>query len=404
MLNDSRPRSAAAADSAAGHSTGAPHELAIPRHASSFAGEGTIRQAIFRTQQWLLSQQQPDGFWVGELEGDTILESEFLLLLAYLGEEHTGLAKKCANYLLLKQTAAGGWTQYPGGAVDQSATVKAYFALKLVGHSPSAEYMQRARAVILANGGADTVNSFTRFYLALLGQIPYEACPIVPPEFLLLPDWFPVNLYSISAWSRTILVPLSIMSAFQPVRNIEAERGIRELFLSEPTEWPYPRCPGLPRSRGLFSWDRFFHGTDKLFKFMQRHKLTPLRHWAIAEAQRWMLERFTGSDGLGAIFPPMIWSIVALKSLGFADDSSEMTYCRERLLGLVIEEADDARLQPCKSPVWDTALTLRALAASGVDGDHPSIARGVQWLLSQEIRTRGDWSHDVQVPPGGWCF
>src|SRR5262249_36249909 len=157
--------------------------------------------------------------------------------------------------------------QYPGGAIDLSASVKAYFALKLVGHSTSAEYMQRASAAILSGGGADRVNSFTRFYLALLGQISYEACPSVPPEFLLAPSWFPVNLYSISSWSRTILVPLSIMSAYKPIRQIESDRGIRELFLSDPLEWPYTRCPGLKASGRLLSWEKIFHGLDKLTKF-----------------------------------------------------------------------------------------------------------------------------------------
>ncbi|HTQ37870.1 MAG TPA: prenyltransferase/squalene oxidase repeat-containing protein [Pirellulales bacterium] len=363
-----------------------------------------LRQAIFRTQQWLLAQQQPDGFWVAELEGDTILESEFLLLLAFLGEEQSPLARKCARHLLEKQMADGGWTQYPGGQVDISASVKAYFALKLTGHDPAAHYMQRSRAAIMAGGGADAVNSFTRFYLALLGQIPYEACPNVPPEFLLLPSWFPVNLYSISAWSRTILVPLSIMSAFQPIRQIEPERGIRELFLRDPLTWPYPRCPGLKSSRRLVSWDRFFHATDKAFKYLQRHSLTPLRRFAVNSAKQWMVERFNGSEGLGAIFPPMVWAIVALRALGFDENSSEMQYCRQRLWGLVIEDETSARLQPCKSPVWDTALTLRALADSGLDGQHPAVERGIHWLLAQEIRTRGDWSRSVKAQPGGWCF
>jgi squalene-hopene/tetraprenyl-beta-curcumene cyclase len=363
-----------------------------------------LRQGIFRTQQWLLRQQQADGYWVAELEGDTILESEFILLLAYLGEERSAIAQKCANYLLTKQTKEGFWTQYPGGAIDLSASVKAYFALKLVGHATSAEYMQRASAAILAAGGADRVNSFTRFYLALLGQIPYEACPSVPPEFLLAPAWFPVNLYSISSWSRTILVPLSIMSAHKPVRQVESERGIRELFLTDPRNWPFPRCPGLKPSGRLLSWEKFFHGLDKLTKFLERHQITPLRRMAIATARQWMLERFKSSDGLGAIFPPMIWSIVALKSLGYANDSPEMQYCRERLWGLLIEDQNDARLQPCKSPVWDTALVLRALADSGLDGKHPSVERGVQWLLAQEIRTRGDWATRVKTQPGGWCF
>jgi squalene-hopene/tetraprenyl-beta-curcumene cyclase len=364
----------------------------------------TLRQAIFRAQQWLLAHQEADGFWVAELEGDTILESEFLLLLAFLNEEHTPLAKKCARYLLDKQLPDGGWTQYPGGQIDISASVKAYFALKLTDHDPAAEYMQRARAAIMVGGGADAVNSFTRFYLALLGQIPYEACPAVPPEFLLVPSWFPVNLYSISAWSRTILVPLSIMSAFQPIRKIEPERGIRELFLSDPLTWPYPRCPGLKSSKRLFSWDRFFHATDRVFKYLQRHRLTPLRKMAVNTAKDWMLQRFSNSDGLGAIFPPMVWAIIALRSLQYADDSPEMQYCRQRLWDLVIEEKDSARLQPCKSPVWDTALTLRALADSGLEGQHPAMERGIHWLLTQEIRTRGDWSRNVKSQPGGWCF
>lgn len=403
MLPEHRPTSVAASESSARSLQFAPATTPA-EHSVIDIDSAPLRQAIFRTQQWLLGQQQSDGYWVAELEGDTILESEFILLLAYLGEENSPLAHKCANYLLKKQTTAGGWTQYPGGAIDISASVKAYFSLKLTGHEPSAEYMQRARSAILAAGGADAVNSFTRFYLALLGQLPYDACPIVPPEFLLVPKWFPVNLYSISAWSRTILVPLSIMSAFQPVRKIDPQFGIRELFLSDPMQWPYPRCPGLKPGRRWFNWDKFFHATDRLFKFLQRHRITPLRPMAIEAAKQWMLERFAGSDGLGAIFPPMIWSIVALKSLGYAEDSTEMQYCRERLWGLVIEEDQTARLQPCKSPVWDSALTLRALADSGLDGTHPAIERGVHWLLAQEIRTRGDWSSSVKAAPGGWCF
>ncbi len=279
MLQESQPVSAAAQLSMVGSATSQSvpsQRAAVDLLSTPGSLSSALRQAIFHTQQWLLRQQQADGFWVAELEGDTILESEFLLLLAFLGEENSPLAKKCAEYLVEKQNADGGWSQYPGGQIDVSASVKAYFALKLVGHDSSAEFMQRARTAIMAAGGADAVNSFTRFYLALLGQISYDACPNVPPEFLLVPTWFPVNLYSISAWSRTILVPLSIMSAFQPVRKIDPERGIRELFLTDPLTWPYPRCPGLKSSKRLVSWDRFFHATDKLFKFLQRRHLLPL--------------------------------------------------------------------------------------------------------------------------------
>jgi len=363
-----------------------------------------LRAAIVRTRQWLLAEQQPEGHWVAELEGDTILESEFILLQAYLGKHDSDLCRKCARHMLSQQLPDGGWAIYPGGPLEISASVKAYFALKLTGHDPSAEYMQRARAAILAHGGADAVNSFTRFYLALLGQIGYDHCPAVPPEFLLLPKWFPVNLYSISAWSRTILVPLAIMSAYQPVAQLDAKFSIRELFVKAPQDWPALRCPGLKQSRWPLSWERFFRGVDRTFKFLQRRNWLPLRKRGLAKAKRWMVERFEGSDGLGAIFPPMVWSIIALKCLGYADDSTEMRYCHERLEGLIIEEPETARLQPCKSPVWDTAITLRALADAGVKPQHAAVQNGIGWLMKKEVRRRGDWAENVPAEPGGWAF
>jgi squalene-hopene/tetraprenyl-beta-curcumene cyclase len=264
--------------------------------------------------------------------------------------------------------------------------------------------MQRARAAILAHGGADAVNSFTRFYLALLGQISYAQCPAVPPEVMLLPGWFPINLYSVSSWSRTILVPLSIMSALQPVTKIGPDQGIRELFLKDSADWPPLRCPGLKGGTGLLSWDRFFRTVDATWKWCQRSGFLPLRRRALAAATKWMLERFQGSDGLGAIFPPMVWSVIALRALGYQDDSSELQYCYERLEGLFIEEDDALRLQPCKSPVWDTAISLRALASSGVRSEHPSIVQAVDWLLQMQIKRSGDWAEKVKAEPGGWCF
>jgi squalene-hopene/tetraprenyl-beta-curcumene cyclase len=366
--------------------------------------ETGIRQAILRTRQWLLAQQHVDGYWVGELEGDSILESEYILLLAFLGQEQSEIARKCGSYLLKKQLPEGGWTQYPGGSIDVSASVKAYFALKLIGQDPSSEPMARARAAILAHGGADAVNSFTRFYLALLGQIGYEHCPSVPPEFVLLPKWFPINLYAVSAWSRTIIVPLSIMSSRKPVRAVAPSRGIRELFLREPRDWPPLRCPGLKRGTRLLSWDRFFRTVDASLKFLERNRLLPCREKAIRAATRWMIERFDGSDGLGAIFPPMVWSVIALRCLGHNDDTVEMRYCIERLEGLIIEDDDSARLQPCKSPVWDTAITLRALTDSGVPADDHAVQSATDWLLDNEVHVRGDWAKTVKCEPGGWCF
>ena len=363
-----------------------------------------LARAIVRTRNWLVDHQQPDGHWCAELEGDTILESEYILLLAFLGQ-HTGeTAGKAARYIFKAQLPEGGWTTYPGGPVDISVSVKAYFALKLTGHDPECEPMQRARAAIRAYGGADAVNSFTRFYLALLGQISYEHCPAVPPEALLLPTWFPINLYRVSAWSRTIIVPLSIMWACRPAVQIDDKLGIEDLFLQPPDRWPALRAPGHKGRTGLFSWDHFFRTVDRGLKFLERRGWRPFRKRALKAAEKWCVERFAGSEGLGAIFPPMVWSVIALRSLGYADDSAQMKYCLDELRKLEIDDGETIRLQPCKSPVWDTAITLRALAAAGLKPEHDASRRAADWLLDKEVRRRGDWSETVHGEPGGWYF
>ena len=364
------------------------------------------REAAARTSDWLLQRQQPDGHWCAELEGDTILESEYILLLAFLGRENSDIARRAARYLLEKQLPGGGWAMYPGGRPEISGSVKAYFALKLTGHDPQSQPMQRARRAILDGGGADAVNSFTRYYLALLGQIPYDLCPAVPPEVVLLPAWSPVNLYAVSAWSRTIIVPLSVMSACQPVREVEPERGIRELFRAEPKDWPPLSRPGARGPDPLLSWARLFRGVDAGLRWCQRRGLTPLRRRALEAARRWMRQRCECGDGLGAIFPPIVWSIVALRCLGVADDSPEVRECHRQLESLILEDrfADSIRLQPCKSPVWDTAIALRALESSGLDPASAEASRAAGWLLARQIRCEGDWARTVRAEPGGWCF
>lgn len=388
---------------------GRPRHLATPAATSArpdadHTSTASIDSAVARTRDWLLRRQHEDGYWCAELEGDTILESEYILLLAWLGRGQSRVARRAASYILQQQMPEGGWNLYPGGKLGISGSVKAYFALKLTGHDPNADYMQRAREAILAAGGADRVNSFTRFYLALLGQIAYEHCPAVPPEMVLLPTWLPINIYRISAWSRTIFVPLSIMWAHRPVRRLPVEQGIGELFINPPESWPPLHCPGLIEPPRWLSWDNTFRQLDRLLKACERRRLRPLRRRALQVAKQWMLDRFEESDGLGAIFPPIIWSTVALKCLGYADDSAEVQSCLHELEELHIDEGDTIRLQPCKSPVWDTTITLRALAASGVGPEHPQVRRGIEWLLSKEVRTRGDWAETVRAAPGGWFF
>jgi squalene-hopene/tetraprenyl-beta-curcumene cyclase len=378
--------------------------LSPARGAAALSPVADLAAAIERTSHWMSDRQHADGYWCGELEGDSILESEYVLLLAFLGRETSDEARRAANYLLKLQLPSGGWSMYPGGAVEISGSVKAYFALKLTGHDPEAPYMRRARQCIRAHGGADAVNSFTRFYLALLGQISYDHCPAVPPELVLLPSWSPLNVYNMSAWSRTIVVPLSIMWAHRPARSVPDERGIRELFLRDPDAWPALHCPGLARGRGLFSWDGFFRTVDRWVKRAEIAGIKPLRKRALAAAESWMTERFASSDGLGAIFPPIIWSLIALRCLGYADDSPEVEYNHRELEKLMIRQGETLRLEPCKSPVWDTAIALRGLDCAGIPAQDDRIAKAVDWLLEKEVRTPGDWSKTVSAAPAGWFF
>ncbi|MCA9270468.1 MAG: squalene--hopene cyclase, partial [Planctomycetales bacterium] len=260
------------------------------------------------------------------------------------------------------------------------------------------------RHAILAHGGADRVNSFTRFYLALLGQLEYRHCPAVPPEMILLPSWLPINVYRISAWSRTIFVPLSIVWAHRPVRRVPDAQGIRELFVDPPDRWPPLANPGQTEPARWFSWQRAFRWLDAALKTAERLRLRPLRGVALRTALRWMRARFVDSDGLGAIYPPIVWSVVALVASGEDIDSPEVQACLDELEQLAIDDGRARWLQPCKSPVWDTAITLRALAATGHGPTDGRVRRAIDWLLAKEVRVAGDWAKTVKAAPGGWFF
>lgn len=360
--------------------------------------------AIGRTASWLERHQQADGHWRGPLEGDTILESEYLLLHAWAGRLAGATAAAAARRLLAEQLPAGGWAIYPGGPVDVSASVKAYLALKLMGYEAASEPLRRARGAITAAGGPWAVNSFTKFYLALLGQLPYSACPAVPPEIVLLPEWFPVNLLRVSSWSRTMIVPLSLMWAFQPVRPVARERGIAELFAD---------APARPKQARDGGWARFFRGVDRVVKACETLGCIPLRARAVQACRRWMLERLDGSDGLGAIFPPIVWSIIAFRAAGCDEDAPEVQAAWRELDRLVERQPDGTvRLEPCRSPVWDTAISAIGLIEAASLGPRPiqlaAAERGIDWLLDHELRTPGDWTRGVprgrSVEPSGWCF
>jgi squalene-hopene/tetraprenyl-beta-curcumene cyclase len=380
--------------------------------------------ALERARCCLLSLQHEDGHWCGELQGDTILESEYVLLMAFLGREKDDKVRKAANYIMTQRRPDGGaWANHPGGQVDVSVSVKAYFALKIAGHSADAPHMKQARDAILKLGGAVKCNSFTKFYLAALGQYPYESCASVPPELLFLPRWAYVDIYSMSSWTRTIIVPLSLFYAHKPVRTLDPSQGIVELFVESPSKaaWPHP-----PTNR-LFTWTNFFLAVDQTIKFVESWGPQFIRKKAVEKATQWMIEHFDDSDGVGAIFPPIIYTIISLHCLGHASDTPEMTYALKQLDDLMIEENDTLRLQPCFSPVWDTALSVNALALSR-EGEAPAeprtsksagaprlgrslalpdqaIVDATMWLLDREVRRPGDWSLiNPGVEPGGWYF
>lgn len=366
-------------------------------------------ETIRKTSQYLISTQHEDGYWVGELEGDTILESEYILLQAFLGKEKHSDSIEAAEYILENQLPSGGWSLYPDGPLDISASVKSYLALKLTGHSPEEDYMLHAKRAILEAGGVEKVNSFTRFYLALLGVIDYWKCPAVPPELILIPRWMPLNIYEMSSWSRTIVIPLSIMWANRPTNPISEEYQIPELFQTSPEKLSPQldesgRLDKLKKNRFL-NWHKIFNRIDATIKFFEKLRIRPFRRLALKKASNWMLARFENSDGLGAIFPPIIWSVIALKTLGYDDDSEEVKKACNELEKLMIRDRGTIRIQPCKSPVWDTAIATLALHDAGVPTSHSSINKSIKWLLSKEVRKKGDWAKlNPGHEPSGWFF
>jgi len=361
--------------------------------------EPDVATTVSAARDYLFSIQHDDGHWCGELEGDTILESEYVLTFHFLGRagEKT---RKAAAWIRGKQLAEGGWATYPGGPPEVSASVKGYFALKLEGDDPEAPHMRRARQAILGLGGLDACNSFTKIYLAIFGQYDWDRCPAVPPELVLLPDAFPMSIYRMSSWSRAIVVPLSIIWAKRPFHAIPPSAGIAELAV--------PRLPARDREmrpRRERFWRAFFGGLDRTLKAVEAVPWKPLRARALRRAARWTEERLADSDGLGAIFPPIVNTIFAFRALGVRPDDPRIASQVAELEKLELEEEGTLRVQPCFSAVWDTALALHALLESGISEDDRRLLAGARWLLDREVRVKGDWSRRVKdTASGGWFF
>ena len=367
-----------------------------------FEANPAIGRAVDAARAELLRRQDPAGFWCAELQGDSILESEYILLRWILGQENDPDLPLIANYLRKIQQPDGGWSLFPGGPADISGTVKGYFALKLMGDDPDSPHMARSRDLIRALGGAEKCNTFTRFYFACLGQISFDACPTIPPEIVFLPKWFYFNLYHVSAWTRTMILPLGLVTTFRRARQLAPEQGIAELYLDRAAANRLSVKPlrGLPKS-----WSDLFLRLDQLLKRYDQSPHERTREKAIARAEQWIVDHLDGSEGLGAIFPPMVYLLIVFQLLGYPEDHPRVVAAHGQLKDFFIRDGDEIRIQPCLSPVWDTGISLHALAEAGLTADDAAAARSTKWLLSKECRIASDWRMNCpEAEPAGWFF
>ncbi|QAU24770.1 squalene--hopene cyclase [Dyella sp. M7H15-1] len=362
-----------------------------------------LNAAIERGRAALLARQHQDGHWCFELESDATITAEYILMMHFMDDIDDVLQEKMARYLRDTQVkhTHGGWSQYHGGDIDLSCTVKAYFALKATGDDPEAEHMRIARKAVLALGGAAKANVFTRILLALFQQVPWRATPYVPVEIMLLPRWFPFHIEKMSYWARTTLVPLTILCSLKAKAANPRKIHIRELFVIPPDQEHRYFIRGGLLNRTFLALDKIGRCADPLIP-------KKLRQRAIDKAVAWFLPRMNGEDGIGAIFPPMVNCLEVLKLLDYPKDHPVRQTCLRSIQKLVVHRDDgSAYCQPCVSPIWDTLWSALALMHTSDDAvTQDAIARSTDWLASkQEFELKGDWAAQApSLPPGGWAF
>ena len=358
---------------------------------------------IDKATQALLARQRPDGHFLFELEADATIPAEYVLLRHYLGEPvDAALEKGIAAYLRRIQGDHGGWPLFRDGDFDMSATVKAYFALKMIGDEPQAPHMHRGREAIRMRGGAERANVFTRCLLALYGIVPWRAVPEMPVEIMLLPKWFPFHLDKISYWSRTVIVPLLVLMAKKPRARNPKGVTVGELFIEPPQSLgPTPKAP-----QQKASWFWFFRVVDEVLRAAEPLFPKRTRARAIAAAVAWVGERLNGEEGLGAIFPAMANSVMMYDALGYAEDHPQRAIARKSIDKLLAVHEDEIYCQPCVSPIWDTGLACHALLEVGGEHIDAQVKRGLDWLKPMQVRdVKGDWiERRPELRPGGWAF
>jgi squalene-hopene/tetraprenyl-beta-curcumene cyclase len=366
------------------------------------AVDSQLAQVIRRSVEWFLSAQSREGYWWGELEADTTLESDYILYLHVLGEQASEKIPKLAKYIRDRQLPDGGWNIFYGGPSELNATVKAWVGLRLAGDPADAPHIQRAKERIHGLGGLEATNSYVRFYLAMVGAIDWSHVPAIPPELMLLPLWLPVNLFEMSSWTRGIVIPLAIVYAYKPGWRLPEDVVVTELFST-----PGAKPLSLAWDKSVVSWKNLFLAIDRGIKLYEISPWKPFRRVALARARKWMCERLERSEGLATIYPAMMNSIFALLAEG--SDTTDPLVARE--IGFLaryeveVEGEDSIRVQPCISPLWDTAIAMVSLEEAGVDPAHPSLVAASRWLVGNQILGPGDWqAKNPNAEPGGWAF
>jgi squalene-hopene/tetraprenyl-beta-curcumene cyclase len=348
----------------------------------------------------MLSMQHPEGYWWAELESNVTITAEYIMLHRFLGLDESKVPQMAAD-ILHRQLPNGGWSVWFGDGGELSTSVEAYFALKIAGISPVDPRMAKARDFILARGGALKTRVFTRIFLALFGQISWDGIPLLPVEFILLPSWSGFSIYEFSSWSRLTIVPLMIIMAKRPVLPLPQDQWVTELFLDPSEPFLKHQVAWKPRAH----LENFFVLVDRLLKLYYRMPIPWLRNLAIKLAKNWVLKHQEETGDWGGIQPPMVNSLLALSILGYPKEHDVIRRGLKALEFFELHEGDRTWLQSCISPVWDTALAVRALAAAGLTSQDPAMNKASQWLLAKQIFKPGDWC--IRCPdlaPGGWAF
>jgi squalene-hopene/tetraprenyl-beta-curcumene cyclase len=371
---------------------------------SSQLGEGfkgeALNQSIDSSQDFLLSVQNDEGYWVDELEANVTISAEYIFFMHFTGRLDPIKQDKVVNYLFHKQREDGSWPLFYGGLCDIDSTVESYMALKMAGLPADREEMVRARQAIFTNGGIKKTRVFTKMFLAMFGQLSWDDCPAVPVEIILFPNWFPFNIYEISSWSRGTVVPLSVVRSFEPVHELPEGHDVQELFTEKDQDLGF-KPNGLP----FTNWRATFIYLDRFIKFVGKFPFKPLRKKALRKVEEWTLRHQEDEGDFAGIQPAMFNALLALHLLGYPKDHPACVKGMEAVDRFMLEKDGRLWMQACVSPLWDTAICANALLNSGLPSDHPALVRAGEWIISKQVTKRGDWQvKNPNAEPGGWAF